>query len=375
MNIFSNIFTPKKKGPPTNSIYESQFTFNVNDDNANEDYESPKKKPRTQPKEYSPDYSDYSEQLFSRAKQGNKFSKANLNMGVDLARRGVLPKTPENRHIFDEMNKRDNLINNRVQREYLEQEKIRQKEFEKLQKEHSENMAERKRQNERMRKQQEEERMREEKERMRQQQEEERIRKHQEEQRRKEEEERQREAERERMRQQYEEQMREEAERVRQMQERKRREEEERKRREEEEERKKREQEQQRQSTQVPQTEIPKTALPEGITDIKKCSAYNVELPKKKKDCNRKIYFELARKLHPSNNLGCIKLSTGKFQDLKNICAENTELRGGKKKTKKYFKKKSNFKISKKHYKKSETSKKSKTSKKTMKKTKRVRSK
>jgi hypothetical protein len=71
-------------------------------------------------------------------------------------------------------------------------------------------------------------------------------------------------------------------------------------------------------------------------------------------------------------NYGCEELSREKFQALQNICGENKELRGGKKKTKRYFKKKTNFKISKKHYKKS---KKSKLNVKKSKKTKRVKSK
>ena len=93
MNFFSNIFTPKK-GPPTNTLNDYTYQFDVNqDENENKDiYESPKKKSRIQREEYTPN----TDEIFERAKKGNKYSSANLNMGVDLARRGVLPDTPEN---------------------------------------------------------------------------------------------------------------------------------------------------------------------------------------------------------------------------------------------------------------------------------------
>jgi len=381
MNIFSNIFTPKKKGPPTNMLNETDIHFNVTDDN--EDYESPKKKPRTETNDYSQmnTDTDYSNQLFSRAKQGNKFSKANLNMGVGLAKKGLLPNTPENQHIFQEMNRR-------AQQDYLTREQQRQEDLEKLQKEHSENIAEKRRQEELLKQQQQQA----EQERQRKQQEEEQERQRQEqerqEQQRQEQERQEQEfqAQQERMRKEYEEQERiwkEQRDRIFQQREQERQAEEERLRQEQERQRQQQEQERQRQQQeqerqrqqqqqeqQQQQQQFPKTELPEGVIDMDLCPAYKAELPKFKQECNKNIYRKLSLKMHPDKNQGCIPLATEKFKKLGIICGGNQFLGGSKKKTKKYFKKKSNFKISKKH-----KGKKSKKSKRNVKKTKRVRSK
>lgn len=395
MNFFSNIFTPKK-GPPTDTLNDYTYQFNVNQDD-----ESPKKKSRIQREEYTPN----TDEIFERAKQGNKYSSANLNMGVDLARRGVLPDTPENQYIFQEMNRIDNLRNNRAQQDYLAGEQQRQAELERLQKEHAENMAERRRQEEMLKQQQEQEQQQQQQQQEQEQQQQQEFERQQEEERQKQQQEIL--AQRERMRQQYEEQERiwkeqrdkmfqehqrqtqAEQERIRQeeqqrqqkqqrqeqqrqqeeqqrQQEEQQRQQEEQRQRQQEQEQRQRQQEEQRQ--QVPQTEsqIPKPVLPEGVIDMDLCRAYNFEVPRKKEDCNRRTYKKLSVKFHPDKNTGCIELAKAKFLKLKDICYQNEEFKegsyngGSKKKTKKYFKKKTHFKITKKA-KKSKRVKKNKT--------------
>jgi len=327
MNIFSNIFTPKKKGPPTTSIYDTPITFKVNDDNDNEDYESPKKKPRTQTDDYSQmnTDTDYSNQLFNRAKKGNKFSDANLYMGVSMAKKGLLPNTPENQYIFQEMNRR-------AQQDYLTREQQRQEDLEKLQKEHSKNIAEKRRQEELLKQQQQQA----EQERQRKQQEEEQERQRQEqerqEQQRQEQERQEQEfqAQQERMRKEYEEQERiwkEQRDRIFQQREQERQAEEERLRQEQERQRQQQEQERQRQQQQQEQQQqqqqFPKTELPEGVIDMDLCPAYKAELPKFKQECNKNIYRKLSLKMHPDKNQGCIPMATEKIKKKGIICGGN----------------------------------------------------
>jgi hypothetical protein len=345
--MFTN--NEKKRGPPLNTLNDTTIHFNINDDNDN--FGSPKKRSRKEMEEYSQTETDYSNKQFNRAKQGNKFSEANLNMGVSLARKGLLPNTPENQHIFQEMNRRDGLINNRAQQDYLEQEHKRQEELEKLQKQHSENMANKRKQEEMLRGQQQQQQHQAEQERMRRQQEEQEEMLRQQQQQEQEE----LKAQQEKMRKEYEEQERvwqEQRDQMRQQQEKEHQAEQERLRQQQ-----KQQQEQERQQKQQKQqeqkqktTQVPKTELPNGIIDMENCPAYNIVLPEKKEECNKIIYRKLSLKLHPDKNPGCDNYSKKKFQKLGNICDGNQFIGGGrKKKTKKYFKKKTNFKISKKY--------------------------
>jgi hypothetical protein len=330
--------------PPLNSINDPMLNYKKADD-VNR-LESRYKKPRF---EESNNYKysnplDERDEIDERAKRGNKYSMITLNMGVDLARRGALPNIPENQYIFEEMNRRDNRINARANREYLQQEEIRQAEFENLQQDHASKMSERIRQHKkRTRRQQEEE---EEEQRRQQQEAEERQRQEAEfEYIRQQQEERFRQAfeEQERLRREFEEEQErlyreqeKEQERLRKEQEKeaerlgKEQEKEAerlRKEQEKEAERLRKEQEKEAQA----QSQLHQN-LPPDIKDITKCPALKIDLPKDKSYCNKNVYKKLSLKLHPDKNKGCENYATDKFQKLTEICDGNQFYEGGKKK-------------------------------------------
>jgi hypothetical protein len=351
--MFTYFFPNSRKPvipPPLNTINDPILDYKKTDDINR--LESMYKKPRF--KEESNYNDEYSNGLYERAKRGNKTSMINLNMGVDLARKGLLPNIPENQYIFEEMNRRDNLMNSRANREYFQQEEIRQGEFENLQQEHASKMSERIRQHKkRTRRQQEEEeerqRQQEEEERQRQQEEEERQRQQQEaEYIRQQQEERFRQAfeEQERLRREFEEEQErlrkeqeKEQERLRKEQEKEQerlRKEQERLRKEQQKEaerlRKEQEKEAERLYKEQQKEAHEQSQQQQNITD---CPALKIDLPKDKSYCNKKVYKKLSLKLHPDKNKGCEKYSTKKFQELKIICDGNENYIGGKKKTNK----------------------------------------
>ena len=328
--MFSYFYSKPVIPPPLNTINDPLLNYTkVNDVNILESRFRDKSK---SPHYYSTD--NYSNEQFSRAKRHNKHSTANLNMGVELARKGILPNLPENQYIFEELSRRNN----------TRQEQIRKQEFENLQKEHASNMPERIRQNKRTRRQyEEEERQQQEeyKEYQRRQQEEyeeyqrqeQETRQHQfeeQERLRKEQEKRQRQFE-----EKEQERIRKEQERLKKEQERLRKEQEKRQRQFEEKEQERIRKEQERlEAEQV-------INIPTGITDINQCPAFKVELPTNKLDCNRSMYKKMSLNLHPDKNNGCTDYASSKFQELANICDGNQFVVGGrnKRKTKKNKKK------------------------------------
>ena len=283
--MFSYFYSKPVIPPPLNTINDPLLNYTkMNDVNILESRLKNKSKSK------SPDYYNYSNEQLDRAKRSNKYSTANLNMGVELARKGSLPNIPENQYIFEELSRRNN----------TRQEQIRQQEFANLQKEHASNMPERIRENKRTRHQFEEQERRQYEEYQRRQQEE------------YEEYQRQEQATRQRL---FEEQ---EQKRLRQEQERR-----------------------QRLFEEKEQERLEVINLPTGITDINQCPAFKVELPTDKLDCNRSMYKKIALNLHPDKNHGCTDYASSKFQELAIICNGNQFVVGGrnKRKTKKNKKK------------------------------------
>lgn len=307
--MFSYFYSKPVIPPPLNTINDPLLNYTkMNDVNILESRFKNKSKSK------SPDYYNYSNEQLDRAKRSNKYSTANLNMGVELARKGSLPNIPKNQYIFEELSRRNN----------IRQEQIRQQEFANLQKEHASNMPERIRENKRTRHQFEEQERRQYEEYQRRQQEE------------YEEYQRQEQATRQRL---FEEQerLRKEQEYLRQEQERRQRQFEEK-----EQERLRKEQERrQRLFEEKEQERLEVINLPTGITDINQCPAFKVELPTDKLDCNRSMYKKIALNLHPDKNHGCTDYASSKFQELAIICNGNQFVVGGrnKRKTKKNKKK------------------------------------
>ena len=339
--MFSYLYSKPVIPPPLNTINDPLLNYTkMNDVNILES--------RFKNKSKSPDYYNYSNEQLDRAKRSNKYSTANLNMGVELARKGSLPNIPENQYIFEELSRRNN----------IRQEKIRQQEFANLQKEHASNMPERIRQNKRTRHQFEEQERRQYEEYKRRQQEEyEEYQRQEQATRQRLFEEQERRQYEEQHRRQYEEQQRQDQERLRKEQEYLRQEQERRQRlfEEKEQERLRKEQEYLRKEQEKEAEQV--INLPTGITDINQCPAFKVELPTDKLDCNRSMYKKIALNLHPDKNHGCTDYASSKFQELAIICNGNQFVVGGrnKRKTKK------NKKKTKKHQKRKQKTSKKKT--------------
>lgn len=282
--------------------------------------------------------------------KNNKYSKAAIEMGLSLARSGKLENNAKNRHIFEELERRNGLINKRVQREYEEQEEIRKRNLEKLQQEQSKHIREKQMEYDKKR-QQEEKKLREEEIRI--QKEQERIKKEQErikkEQERIQKEQAQKELEkeiiikererRERIKKEYEDQTKKFEENIRKEQRQKEQEQERRQKEQEQEEQERRKKEQEQENKD-------KTKSPKD----KDCPAKSVILPKVDdfpKDKRKRIILmrKMYLKLHPDKNLGCENIAKEKIQELNNRLEEfekkyklEDQVGGSKCKTKKYLK-------------------------------------
>ena len=343
--MFTYFFPNSRKPvipPPLNTIQDPILNYRKMEDVNT--LESINKKRRFKSKSKSPDYystDNYSNEQFARAKRGNKYSNVNLNMGVELAKKGALPNTHENQYIFEELARRNSLINSRAQNDYLQQEGIRQAEFEKLQKEHASNMSERIRQNKRTRRQYEEQQEQEEAQRRRQAEEEEAEERRQHEEYLRQEQEarfQQQFEEQERLRKEFEEQERlkkkqeKEAESLRKKQEKEqeRLRKEQEKEAEKERERLKKEQSKEKEKEQD-QYKIyydEQDSLSNKIIDINTCPAKSVVLPKTKQDCddihdnrNKRKTLMLLMKLHPDKNPGCINYAQERFNRVR-LCKD-----------------------------------------------------
>jgi hypothetical protein len=343
-SLFSKSTPTQKQKPPLINMDDPILDYRKAEDVSNMEKPIQSKK-RT----YAQTETEEDKQRNEIIYKNNKYSKAAIEMGLSLARSGKLENNAKNRHIFEELERRNGLINKKVQREYEEQEEIRKRNLEKLQQEQSKHIREKQMEYDKKR-QQEEKKLREEEIRIKKEQE--RIKKEQErikkEQDRIQKEQAQKELEkeiirkeRERIKKEYEDQTKKFEENIhKKFEENIRKEQEQRqeqeKRRQNEQARQQKEQEQrhkeqkEQENKDKPKSPKDKPKSPKDKTKSPKdkdCPAKSVILPKVDdfpKDKRKRIILmrKMYLRLHPDKNLGCENFAKEKIQELNNRLEE-----------------------------------------------------
>ena len=361
MNFVYSLFsksTPKPKPKPKPKPPLINIDDPILDYRKAEDVSNMEKPIQSKKRTYAQTETEEDKQRNEIIYKSNKYSKAAIEMGLSLARSGKLENNATNRHIFEELERRNGLINKRVQREYEEQEENRKRNLEKLQQEQSKHIREKQMEYDKKR-QQEEKKLREEEIRI--QKEQERIKKEQEriqkEQERIQKEQKQKELEkeiirkeRERIKKEYEDQTKKFEENIHKKFEENIRKEQEQRQKEQEQRQKEQARQQKEQARQQKeQKEQENKDKPKSPKD-KDCPAKSVILPKVDdfpKDKRERIILmrKMYLKLHPDKNLGCENFAKEKIQELNNRLEEfekkyklEDQVGGSKCKTKKYLK-------------------------------------